>query len=175
MKDPKLITYNEEKDYYTYPDDGEYKELIDKEKLNSFTKTDPLILTTLIDVSDDVIVNGCYPTNRHTIQRQMQCLNYDGTKLPQNEQFEHFVNIVKSALTKIKVKTLSTPSKRSMDYVFFNEKTKPGFRYEEYFQTQTKEKCRDIAAHVADIRWDNIERTTNESRTVKRKKIIPGF
>jgi hypothetical protein len=70
-----------------------------------------------IDISDDVIVNGYYESNRHTIQEQMSRKKIDGIVLIEEDHFEGFKEIIENVIRKLKIRTLPIPSSFDIDFI----------------------------------------------------------
>lgn len=128
-----------------------------------------------IDISDDIIVNGNFETNKHTIQEQMDGVNYDRSVLPKKRHFKENKEVIKNVIRKMEIKTLPAPTKGEMAYTYFNEDTKPGIRYEFFFSKHKKKDCRGIAQHVANSRWDAIEARSKKGQMIKRQDISPSI
>jgi hypothetical protein len=128
-----------------------------------------------LDISDDVVVCGNFETNKHTLQEQMDRLNFDGSGLPNMDHYDEFRSVIKNVIRKLQIKTLNTPTKGCMDYVKFDMNTKPGIRYEHFFKKNKKSECRGIASVVANHRWDAIDNSTKKGEMIKRRDISPSI
>lgn len=127
-----------------------------------------------IDIDKVVTINGCFKTNKSTLQRTMIP--------PSNSPFSSKPDIkliykkelaIKSAIRKIKIPQLA---KCELDDIYttkFNLNTYAGFTFDEYLDKPLKRDALDDALIIAKKRWQNISKANNESRCITRNEIFP--
>jgi hypothetical protein len=127
-----------------------------------------------INVDKCVIIDGCYDTNLHTLQRQM---TPDETGIfseyPNRSNLEDLLPTIKVVLRKLKrIGILRTCS---FDDVFETEISvdkKPGMRYEECLKQRTKKEALLSALETSKERWDYFDSTPVDE--IEREKIHHG-
>lgn len=128
-----------------------------------------------VDVDKAVVINGCFKTNKITLQRTMiPETNSEFAGLPSMKLIKKKEVAIKSVIRKLKIPQLPKASVEDISNCTFNLKTFPGFHYKEYFNCDTKEKALDIAHEVAKRRWENIEKANEQQRNVRRNEIFPN-
>jgi hypothetical protein len=123
-----------------------------------------------VNVSRAVIVEGCYETNRITLQRQaLPESTGEFNRHPTNENLCIFDDVVKVIFRKLRMPIFSRCGIEEMLLENVAVRKKPGYRYEAMYNMQTKGEALHTAYTVAVKRWNNIERGWND-----RREIIPG-
>jgi hypothetical protein len=121
------------------------------------------------------VVEGCFETNRHTIQAQMNCKNfYDGGAIPSIHHYNILEVAIRDTVRKLKIKEFKGVNITDMHDFDFNLNTKPGFRYEQYLLKQSKRECVNEAVFLAEERYSHIVNASNHGKVISRKGIIPG-
>lgn len=143
--------------------------------LEFYHKYKKIFLDFGVDVDKAVTVNGCFKTNKVTLQRTM---------IPEtNSIFAGFPSMalikkkekgIKAVIRKIKIPQLPKAEKEDMLSCSFNMKTYPGFHLKEYFNCNTKGDAISIANKIAIKRWEKIDEANFENRIVRRNEIFPN-
>jgi hypothetical protein len=127
-----------------------------------------------VDVPKCVVVEGCFDTNKFTIQRQMIPESKgEFSEYPTNSNMEMFDESVRVVLRKLK--NLYGVRAREFEDVYMSELSpdkKPGFRYEEVFKQRTKGEAINSALDIAKERWKYLESTP--PKEIKRKHLKAG-
>lgn len=135
----------------------------------------PLFKEFEVDVSKALIVNGCFKTNKITLQRTMiPETNSEFAGLPSMSLIKKKEFAIKSIIRKLRIPQLPKASIEDTSSCSFNLNTFPGFHYKEYFDCNDKRSALDIAHEVAKKRWTNIENANNSGRVVRRNEIFPN-
>lgn len=127
------------------------------------------------NLNNHCVVEGCFESNRHTIQEQMDCSNFDGSALPTEKHYRLIETAIRDSVRKLKIpefKGVDITDIRDFD---FDLDTKPGYRYEHYLLKQSKRECVNEAVFLAEERYANIINASKEGRVVDRNEIIPGI
>lgn len=128
-----------------------------------------------VDVDKAVVINGCFKTNKITLQRTMiPETNSEFAGLPSMKLIKKKEVAVKSLIRKLKIPQLPKASVDEIADCSFNLRTFPGFHYKEYFNCNTKSEALNIAHEVAKKRWHNIENANASGRIVRRNEIYPN-
>ena len=129
-----------------------------------------------VNVDKAIISNGCFKTNRETIQRSMTPeVENDYTKYPSMKVIKTKNIAIKSLIRKLDIPTLLKCEKDDMEYMSFNLDTFPGFTYKEYFNCKTKRDAASIAHKVAIRRWKNIDEISkSNNKVLKRNYLFPS-
>jgi hypothetical protein len=123
-----------------------------------------------INVTRAVIIEGCYHTNKITLQRQAIPENDgDFSKHPTMNNLKMFDRTVKVIFRKLKLPIFEKCGIEEMLLEKIAVKKKPGYRYECMYNMQTKGEALHKAYEVAVLRWKAIEKGWSN-----RKNIIPG-
>lgn len=100
------------------------------------------------NLDEHIIVSGCYDTNRHTIQKQIDCKNFSGGRLPSWDDYLFLKTAIRDSIRKLQVDVLGDVNISDMDDFDFNLDTIAGYRFEHYFKARTKRDCVDLALEV---------------------------
>lgn len=112
-----------------------------------------------IDVDKCVVVNGCWTTNKHTLQKQLiPRITNEFSALPNKRTLRKLEKAAKTVLRKLKIETLPACNMEDMLFTHYNKDTYPGFTYSEYGLAHTKSECLEAAFKVAQARWKRIEK-----------------
>lgn len=134
----------------------------------------PILEEFGIDIDKVVTINGCFKTNKSTLQRTMIP--------PSNSKFSSRPNLklllkkeiaIKAAIRKLKIPTLCKCEIDDIQTSKFNMNTYAGFTYDEYLQKPTKREAINDALFIARKRWKNITKANKESRLINRNEIFP--
>lgn len=121
------------------------------------------------------MVDGCFDTNKHTIEAQMDCKNFLGGSTPSKRHYELMSAAVADTIRKLKIIELEGVNVTDIRDFDFDLSTKPGYRYEHYLNKYSKFECVDEAVFLAEERYSAILNATREGRTVIRRELIPGI
>lgn len=127
------------------------------------------------DLNRHFVVEGCFETNRHTIQEQMHCTNFDGAGFPNISHYNLMEVALRDSVRKLQIEEFKGVDISDIREFDFNLDTKPGFRYEHYLLKESKRDCVNEAVYLAEERYMNIVNATKEGRRVNRDEIIPGI
>lgn len=127
------------------------------------------------NLDEHLIVHGCYDTNFHTIQKQIDCKNFSGERLPIWNDYLLLKNAVRDSIRKLQIEVLGEVNITDMDDFDFNLDTMAGYRYENYFGAKSKRDCVDLALEISRIRYKNIVKASKEKRIIKRNEVVPGI
>jgi hypothetical protein len=143
--------------------------------LSEFSHLHKPVLDELgIDVDKIVTINGCFKTNKSTLQRTMIPPTYSKfsgrpcVKIIKKKELS-----IKSAIRKLKIPQLS---KCELDDIYlskFNLKTYAGFTYDEYLNLPTKKEALNEALLIAKDRWSNITLANTKKKNICRNEIFP--
>lgn len=127
-----------------------------------------------VDVDKCVIIEGCYSSNMHTLQRTMTFdKNLSYNKYPNSYNIGKFDNAVRAMFRKFKM--YGVLPTQSFDDVYETEiglNKKPGYRFEECFRMLTKGEALPYAIKIAKKRWDYLEGTKPED--IEHTKLHKG-
>jgi hypothetical protein len=126
-------------------------------------------------LNEHLVVEGCYDTNKHTIQEQMNCKNFSGGVIPSNKHYNKMKTAIRDTIRKLKIEDLGGVDICNIRDFDFNLKTKPGFRYEHYMLKQTKFDCVNEAVFLAEERYSKILKASKDGRVITHDEIIPGI
>lgn len=136
------------------------KELFDKNEIN---------------VDANVIMNGCFKSNKNTLQQTMiPEFDTDLSGLPTFAKIKRFEPCIKSAIRKLKIVELAKCYKDDLKLVSFNSTTYPGFHLDKYANCSNKLEASSIAMEIAETRWDRITESFNNNKKLERNKIFPN-
>lgn len=127
------------------------------------------------DLPSYVIVDGCYDTNKHTIQKQIDCRNFSGRELPNVDDYILLSQSVRDTIRKLKITNLGEVNEEMLYDFDFDLDTKPGYRFEHYFKANKKRDCVDVAMNIAKKRYRSILKASRKGNKIKREDIIPGI
>jgi hypothetical protein len=127
------------------------------------------------ELSKHLIVEGCYDTNRHTIQLQSDCKNFNNSVLPNDDSLRHLKTAIRDSIRKLKIEELGEVCISDIEEYDFNMSTMPGYRFEHYLGASKKKDCVNEAVAVAKKRYSRIVDATKKGEIIKRKNIIPGI
>jgi hypothetical protein len=128
-----------------------------------------------IFVDKNIIMSGCFKSNKVTLQRTMiPDLESEASSLPSMERIKVFSDSIKIAIRKLKIEQLAKCSKDDMLLSSFNPNTFAGFTYKEYFNKKNKMEACGEAFLLANKRWDYIENQTKKRKKLKRNKLFPN-
>lgn len=86
-----------------------------------------------VTLNDTIIVDGCFKTNKPTLQRTMiPETDSEYTGMPSMLLIRNMKNSIKATIRKLKISTLAKCEKEDMNHTVFNMDTYPGFLYKEY-------------------------------------------
>ncbi len=127
-----------------------------------------------IDLDKCVIIEGCYRTNIHTLQRTMIPEKQgEFSQHPSKENIQKLEDAARVALRKLKMYYINyIPSFEDVRNSEISITKKPGYRYEECFMLKNKEEALPFAYEIAKKRWDYVTRT--EKDKLEHTKIFPG-
>lgn len=125
-------------------------------------------------LEDHVVSRGGFETNRHTIQRQIDCRNFSGNHLPNFECYNKVKHAVIDSIRKLKIVDLGEVKIEELRDFDFNLDTLPGYRYQHYLLKNEKRECADEAVYVSERRFKNIIRASKRKEIVKHNAIYPG-
>lgn len=127
-----------------------------------------------IDVDKCIIIEGCYDTNIHTLERTMNPENIgEFSKHPDKVNMKKLEAAVKVTLRKLSMYEINEIP--DFDYVYgtlIGVNKKPGYRYEECHCLQTKAASLPFAIEVAKMRWEYVSET--ESDKLNHIDMRPG-
>jgi hypothetical protein len=123
-----------------------------------------------VDVKRAVIIEGCYETNRITLQRQATP-EVEGkfSMHPTVTNLSVFDKTVKAVFRKLNMPSFEKCNKEEILLENVAIKKKPGYRYEVMYNLQTKGEALHQAYKIALKRWKAIDEGWDD-----RRKIIPG-
>lgn len=128
-----------------------------------------------VDVDKAVVINGCFKSNKETLQRTMiPQFSSEFSSYPSMKLIKKKSSAIKSVIRKLKITQLAKCEKLDMIDSNFNLDTYPGFTYAEYLKLKTKRDALPVAFKVANQRWDNIEESTLNGKIVQRNKLYPN-
>jgi hypothetical protein len=104
----------------------------------------------------------------------MDCTNFDGQAIPNINHYSQIETAVKDTIRKLKISEFKGVNITDILDFDFNLDTKPGFRYEHYLLKNKKRDCVNEAVFLAEERYSNIIKATQEGKRIDRKKILPG-
>lgn len=127
-----------------------------------------------INVDKCVIIDGCYETNCHTIQKQMVPEEVGKfSEYPNLDGVSFLFPTIKAVFRKLR--QIGRFQKQEFDDVYNTEisvKKKPGMRYEECYKYKTKEEALETALKIAEKRWNYLDTTKTE--LIKRSEMFYG-
>lgn len=135
----------------------------------------PLFDSHKVFVDKNVVMSGCFKSNKVTLQRTMipEILN-DVSTLPTFKSIKVFDKAISIAIRKLKISQQAKVFKDDMLLSSFKGDTYPGFRYKEYFNQKNKNEACLSALEIAKARWDEISNSFIEKRPLQRKSIFPN-
>jgi hypothetical protein len=126
-------------------------------------------------VDNNVIMGGCFKSNKVTLQRTMipeeQVAN---SGLPSMETIKIFSKSVKSAIRKLQIVELAECEIDDLTLTSFNKDTFPGFHLNSYRGHKNKLDASEDALHLAKKRWEIIDNFAKENKKIERNKIFPN-
>jgi hypothetical protein len=126
-----------------------------------------------IDIDKNVIINGCFDTNKHTLQKSAvsEDVCYEMSKLPTYEQFKSHKKAIMTVVRKMKIETIGCPRFEDCLMSHFKVDSQPGFTQFMINKNKTKKsafRTSSRAARVIFNKLDDIART-------KRSKLTSEF
>jgi hypothetical protein len=135
-----------------------------------YYKYEDIFTENEVDVPRTVIVEGCWKTNKYTLDRQMNPeVKGEFTDHPTAENMASFDKTVKVVLRKLKIKVQETCTFTDVSFCEISKDKKPGFRYEECLSMLTKQQALPTAYKIAEKRWNAVTESVKD-----RCKIFPG-
>jgi hypothetical protein len=146
------------------------------EVATDFTSSFPELFSSFeeFDLTKHCVVEGCFESNRHTIQAQMDCKNFNNSAVPDLVHYNKFEKAIQDTVRKLKISPINGVDITDIQDFDFNLSTKPGYRYEHYLLKQTKAECVKEAVFLAEERYSNILSASKEGRCIDRNEIYPG-
>lgn len=136
---------------------------------------DDLFRKNEIFVDKNVIMGGCFKSNKVTLQRTMipeeKVIN---SGLPSMETIKMFSKAIKSAIRKLKIEELAECEIDDLTLTSFNKETFPGFHLNAYRGHKNKLDASEDALHLAKLRWKVIDKCVKENKKIERNKIFPN-
>lgn len=136
---------------------------------------DDLFKKNDVFVDNNVIMGGCFKSNKVTLQRTMipeeQVAN---SGLPSMETIKIFSKSVKSAIRKLQIVELAECEIDDLTLTSFNKDTFPGFHLNSYRGHKNKLDASEDALHLAKKRWEIIDKFAKENKKIERNKIFPN-
>lgn len=134
-----------------------------------------LFLKYDVNVSENIILSGCFKTNKSTLQSTMiPETDVDVAGLPTMATIKKFSSSVKNVIRKLKIEELAKCEIDDLNLTSFNKETFPGFHYANYYGHKNKEEAASIAMFLAKKRWKRVSDCAKKSRKLKRNKIFPN-
>lgn len=135
----------------------------------------PLFDNNKVFVDRNVVMSGCFKSNKVTLQRTMiPDINNDVSGLPSFKSIKVFDKAISIAIRKLKIVQQAKVLKEDILLTSFKSSTYPGFRYKEYYNQKTKDEACLTALELANARWDEISNSFKERRHLKRNNIFPN-
>lgn len=126
-------------------------------------------------VDKNVIMNGCFKSNKETLQRTMiPEEESEMAGLPTMSKIKKFSKSVRAAIRKLKISQLAKCEMEDLNLVSFNKNTYPGFHLHKYANFSNKEEAAEVALQLAKTRWKRVERMHANKIPLKRNKIFPN-
>ena len=127
------------------------------------------------NIDKTIVVNGCFKTNKETIQRTMiPEVKSEFSGHPSMSLIKKKKEAIKTVIRKLKIRQLAKCEAEDMFNSNFNMETYPGFTYSEYLKIKKKKDAIPIASQLAMKRWQNIEKASRNGEGIKRSKIFPS-
>lgn len=127
-----------------------------------------------IDPNKIVVINGCFKTNRSTLQRTMiPDTSSPFSNRPSLNLIKKKELAIKSAIRKLKISKLAKCNMDDMRTSSFNLETYAGFTFDEYLNKPLKRDALNDAYVIAKERWLNIDKASLEGRSINRNEIFP--
>lgn len=99
-----------------------------------------------------VITDGCFDTNKHTLQDQISCRNFTGSVAPDLNSLSILKKAVNDSIRKMKIQELGNVNISMISDFDFDLSTSPGFRFEHYFNARNKREEDAICGEFAKSR-----------------------
>ena len=128
-----------------------------------------------IDVANSYVVNGCFQTNKVTLQRTMIPSSVDVKSSPPAELSKRQLVAVKAVIRKLKIVKLGERNVHHLYNNTFNPKTSPGFRFNSILNLKDKEEASEVAYMLALKRWNYIESCSRRGVCVERSRLSPSI
>jgi hypothetical protein len=126
-------------------------------------------------VDRNVIMGGCFKSNKTTLQRTMIAEEkVFNSGLPSMKAIKKFGPSVKTAIRKLQIEELGECFSEDLKLTAFNANTFPGFHLSEYFGHKNKNEASTDAFHLATKRWEKIEEFVEKGEKIKRNAIFPN-
>lgn len=128
-----------------------------------------------VDVSRGVVMNGCFRSNKETLQRQMiPEIDCEFANHPTMALIRKKKKAIKTVIRKLRIKQLPNCELEDMKFSKFKVNKYSGFSFDKYLWLRSKEKSSDVALKLAEIRWSRIANISNSGRYISRKYLMPG-
>lgn len=105
-------------------------------------------------LDEHVVVDGCFDTNKHTLQEQMDCKNFLEGNVPNKDHYNLMKTAVADTIRKLKVEEFKSVDITDIRDFDFDLSTKPGYRYEHYLLKEKKKDCVDEAVYLANLQLE---------------------
>jgi hypothetical protein len=136
---------------------------------------DELFKACDVDVDQNVVMGGCFKSNKETLQRTMvPDIECEVSGLPSMSKIKIFESAIKSAIRKLKISELGKCFEEDLNLTAFNSKTFPGFHLNAYMGHKDKASAASDAMFLAKKRWKVIERSAKKNTPLKRNKLFPN-
>lgn len=128
-----------------------------------------------IFVDKNVVMGGCFKSNKPTLQRTMiPEEDVFNSGLPSMKAIKEYGPAIKIAIRKLQIEELAECEIDDIKMTSFNSKTYPGFHLSEYFGHKDKESASIDAYNIANERWKRIDETAERGEKLKRNNIFPN-
>lgn len=140
-----------------------------------FRANKKLFENSTIDAERCIVAEGCWMTNKITMQRTMVVEESFGSHSNFFEFLDKIKPVIFKIIKKIPFKILPECFFEDVQYSIFNTDTYAGFRYDKYLNKKNKSSARNDAITIAKERWNYMEDCTNNRKLIERKHIIPSI
>lgn len=136
---------------------------------------DDLFKKNEVFVDKNVIMGGCFKSNKITLQRTMiPEEKVPNSGLPSMETIKIFSKAIKSAIRKLQIEELAECEIDDLTLTSFNKDTFPGFHLSSYRGHKNKLEAAEDALYLAKERWKTIDSFVKENKKIERNKILPN-
>lgn len=136
---------------------------------------DELFKTCDVAVDQNVVMGGCFKSNKETLQRTMiPDIECEVSGLPSMSKIKIFESAIKSAIRKLKIVELAKCFEEDLDLTAFNSETFPGFHLNAFMGHKNKGEAASDAMYLAKKRWKTIERFAKKNKPLQRNKLFPN-
>lgn len=138
-----------------------------------YNSNKPILDSFEVDVNKAVIIDGCFDTNKVTLQRTAipDVDNKDVLDFPDSFKIRQLRKSIKATIRKIGIEKLFCPTFNESGNCKFNKDTKPGFSCEYILNYKDKGKASRVAYETARVIWNNIEKKANKVRKNQSKHL----